>query len=210
METVLIADDHEIVRNGIRTMIEGISSQYRFIEASTCADVIKVLSQDRIEYAILDMFLADANIFSTIDVISRYSKLTNMLVYSQNAEKIYAKRLLAIGIRGFVSKQASMEELEKAVRDLLRGNTYLSPELRNLLLSPSPGEGTGNPLDSLSDRELEVVEYLAMGLGTKEIAQKMKLDITTVSTYRRRAYEKMKVENFVEMKDKFALYKMSY
>lgn len=191
-------------------MIEGISPQYRFIEASTCTDVIKVLSQDQVEYAVLDLFLADANIFSTVDVISKYSKLTNILIYSQNAEKIYAKRLLAIGIRGFVSKQASMEELEKAVRDLLRGQTYLSAELRGLLLSPSREEGTGNPLDSFSDRELEVVEYMAMGLGTKEIAQKMKLDITTISTYRRRAYAKLGVQNFVEMKDKFALYKMKY
>jgi len=210
METVLIADDHEIVRNGIRTMIEGISLQYRFIEVSTCADVIKVLSQNRIEYAILDMFLADANIFSTIDVISKYSKLTNILVYSQNAEKIYAKRLLEIGIRGFVSKQASMEELEKALEELLKGNLYLSPELRNLMVHSSPDEASTNPLDNLSDRELEVLEYLAMGLGTKEISQKMKLDITTVSTYRRRAYEKLQVQNFVEMKDKFALYKMKY
>lgn len=210
METVLIADDHEIVRNGIRTMIEGISLQYRFIEASTCADVIKVLSQNRIEYAILDMFLADANIFSTIDVISKYSKLTNILVYSQNAEKIYARRLLEIGIRGFVSKQASMEELEKALREFLNGHVYLSAELKSLLFLPSGDELASNPLDSLSDRELEVVEYLALGLGTKEISQKMKLDITTVSTYRRRAYEKLQVQNFVEMKEKFALYKMRY
>jgi DNA-binding NarL/FixJ family response regulator len=191
-------------------MIEGISPQYRFIEASTCTDVIKVLSQDQVEYAVLDLFLADASIFSTIDVISKYSKLTNILVYSQNAEKIYAKRLLQQGIRGFISKQSSMEELEKALREFLKGHVYLSAELRSLLLSPLQDETPANPLDSLSDRELEVVEYLAMGLGSKEIAQKMKLDITTVSTYRRRAYEKMQVQNFVEMKDKFALYKMKY
>lgn len=210
METVLIADDHEIVRSGIRTMIEGISPQYHFIEASTCADVINVLSQNPVQYAVLDMFLADGNIFSTIDLISKYSQQTNILVYSQNAEKIYARRLLEKGIRGFVSKQASMEELEKALEEFLKGNLYLSPELRNLMVYSSPDKASANPLGSLSDRELEVLEYLAAGLGAKEISQKMKLDITTVSTYRRRAYEKLQVQNFVEMKDKFALYKMKY
>lgn len=210
MEAVLIADDHEIVRSGIRTMIEGISRQYHFIEASTCTDVINVLSQKPVHYTILDMFLADGNIFSTIDLISKYSRQTNILVYSQNAEKIYARRLLEKGIRGFVSKQASMEELEKALRELLKGHTYLSAELKKMLLFPAGDEASSNPIDSLSDRELEVVEYLAMGLGAKEISQKMKLDITTVSTYRRRAFEKLQVQNFVEMKDKFALYKMKY
>lgn len=210
METILIADDHEIVRSGIRRMIEGISPQYHFIEASTCADVVNVLSQNPVQYAILDMFLADGNIFSTIDLISKYSQQTNILVYSQNAEKIYARRLLEKGIRGFVSKQASMDELEKALEELLKGQLYLSAELRNLMVYSSPDEASTNPLDSLSNRELEVLEYLAMGLGTKEISQKMKLDITTISTYRRRAYEKLQVQNFVEMKDKFALYKMKY
>lgn len=209
METVLIADDHEIVRDGIRSMIEDISSQYQFIEVATCADVINVLSQNTVQYTILDMFLADGNIFSAIDLISRFSQQTNILVYSQNAEKIYARRLLEKGIRGFVSKTASMAELEKALRELLKGNHYLSAELVNLLLHPKD-EGSSNPLDKLSDRELEVVEYLAMGFGAKEISQKMDLDITTVSTYRRRAYDKLQVKNFVEMKDKLNLYKMNY
>ncbi len=85
----------------------------------------------------------------------------------------------------------------------------MSTELVNLLLHPSKDEGSSNPLDKLSDRELEVVEYLAMGFGAKEISQKMDLDITTVSTYRRRAFDKLQVKNFVEMKDKLNLYKMN-
>ena len=127
---------------------------------------------------------------------------TVLIVYSQSSERIYARRLLAKGIRGFVSKQASMSELEKALQEFLKGNIYLSPALRELMVDPSGYESSANPLDSLSDRELEVLEYLDLGLGSKEISQKMKLDITTVSTYRRRAYEKLQVQNLVETREK--------
>jgi len=103
-----------------------------------------------------------------------------------------------------------MSELEKALQEFPKGNIYLSRGLRELMVDPSGYESSANPLDSLSDRELEVLEYLDLGLGSKEISQKMKLDITTVSSYRRRAYEKLQVQNLVEMREKLALYKMKY
>lgn len=208
METILIADDHEIVRRGIRMMIEGFPRKYNFIEAATCAEVLQAMSGKSIHYTILDMSFADGNIFSSIQLITEYSRQTNILVYSMNAEKIYAKRLIEKGIRGFVSKQASIQELENAIHNLLNGEIYLSPELKYGLLTQSTKDVLANPIDLLSDRELEVIEYVAIGLGSKEIARKMDLDITTVSTYRRRAFEKLNVENVVELNDKFLLYKM--
>lgn len=207
METILIGDDHEIVRRGVRMIIESFSRPYRFIEAATCTEVIQALSGQQVQYAILDMLLADGNIFSTLQEMSDY-KETGILVYSMNAEKIYARRLMQKGVRGFVSKQASMEELEIAIRHLLNGEIYLSPALKEAIFVPEKVDLMENPLDTLSDRELEVVEYIAIGLGAKEIAHKMNLDITTISTYRRRAFEKMEVQNVMELKDKFLLYKL--
>jgi DNA-binding NarL/FixJ family response regulator len=207
MENILIADDHEIVRSGIRMMMEGFPQKYHFIEASTCEDVIKIMSSQPVNYAILDMSLADGSVFSVIDLIAEHSRQTNILVYSMNAEKIYARRLIEKGVRGFVSKLASMEELENAIKLFLKGETYLSRELKNSLLQ-SPGKDLStNPIDTLSNRELEVVEYLATGMGPKEIGQKLNIDITTVSTFRRRAFEKLDVRNVVELKEKFLLYK---
>lgn len=207
METVLIADDHEIVRRGIRMLIESFSKKYHFIEASSCAAVAQILSREKIQYAILDMVLADGNILSVIQHIEASSQQTKILVYSMNAEKIYARRFLEKGVRGFLCKQNSIEELEKAIRSILNGQVYISDELKETLLNTTRTQLAQNPIDSLSDRELEVVEYLAIGMGTKEIAQKMNLDITTISTYRRRAFEKLDVQNTIELKDKFLLYK---
>lgn len=205
MQTVLIADDHEIVRRGLRMLIEGFSGKYQFIEATSCAEVAQILSTENIDYAVLDMVLTDGSILSVIQHIEACSHQTRILVYSMNEERIYARRLIEKGVHGFLCKQTSIEELEKAVRSIFKGGVYLSEELKgDLLRSPQTNL---NPIDALSDRELEVVEYIAVGMGTKEIAQKMNLDLTTISTYRRRAFEKLDVQNAMELKEKFLLYK---
>lgn len=207
MKNVLIADDHEIVRKGIRMLIEGFPQKYHYIEASTCKEVVDILANQEVDFAILDMFLADGSIFSAIQQIAQFSQRTTILVYSMNAEHIYAKRFIEKGVRGFVCKQSSIGELEKAIQVVFNGEIYLSPELKEALFNPARASLPQNPIDSLSDRELEVVEYMVMGMGTKEIAHIMKLDTTTVSTYRRRAFEKLDAQNTIELKDKFLLYK---
>jgi two-component system invasion response regulator UvrY len=208
METILIADDHEIVRRGTKMIIESFPQKYNFIEAATSAEVMRVLSSQPVDYAILDMVLEDGNVFASIQQMPEYCRQTKVLVYSMNAEKIYARRLIQKGVRGFVAKKASIEELTIAIRTLLNGEIYLSPDLKKTLFNSAKDDFPGNPIDLLSDRELEVVEYVTMGMGAKEIANKMNLDITTISTYRRRAFEKLDVDNMIELKDKFLLYKM--
>lgn len=208
METVLIADDHEIIRRGIRMIIESLPGPYQFIEATSCTEVMRAVTSQPVQYAILDMMLADGNLFSDTQLLTQYSDSINILVYSMNAENIYGKRLLQKGIKGFVCKKAGIEELESAIRIVLKGEIYLSPYLQKILFRPSRIDAFENPINSLSDRELEVVEYTIAGMGTKEIAQKMNLDTTTVSTYRKRALRKLDAQNIFELKDKFMQYKL--
>ena len=120
MKTILIADDHEIVRCGVRMIINSFPQKYHVIEASTCTQVIQTLSGQQVHHAILDMNLADGNLFSAVQTTA-YCHQTNILVYSMNAEKIYAPRLMQKGARGFVSKQAKIEELENAIRCVFNG-----------------------------------------------------------------------------------------
>jgi DNA-binding NarL/FixJ family response regulator len=207
METILIADDHEIVRRGTRMIIEEMPVKYNLIEVSTIAEATDILGRSQVDYAILDLFLEDGNIFSSLIQHPEYFTQTRIMVYSMNGEQIYGKRLLDKGVRGFINKKASIAELEIAIRSLLSDEIYLSASLKKLLFSP--GEKR-NPLDLLSDRELEVAEYVATGMGAKEIAGKLNLDITTVSTYRRRAFEKLDVQNNIELKEKFFVYKNPY
>lgn len=207
METILIADDHEIVRQAVRMMVDTLQGHYKILEAATCSEAITILSEQKVSFAILDMSYADGNIFSSDQQLSDYCKKTAILIYSMNDERIYGKRLLQKGVRGFVSKQASVHELKVAIDNLLKGEVYLSPWLKESFCMPEKTSQAKHPIEALSDRELEVAEYIMTGMGTKEIAWKMNLDITTISTYRRRAFEKLDVQNVIQLKDKFLFYK---
>jgi two-component system, NarL family, invasion response regulator UvrY len=209
METILIADDHEIIRVGIHSIIERSPGKYNVIEASTCREVMDLMGSRKIEYAVLDLALADGNLFSASYDLDIYTSKIRMLVYSMNSEDIYARRLLQKGVRGFVSKQAKLEELEEAIRSVLKGGIYASNNLLESLFAAPKINTMPNPIDHLSDRELEIVELLITGYGTKQIANRLNLDMTTVSTYRRRANEKLKVKNLMELKDVFFWYKKS-
>lgn len=208
MNTILIADDHELVRWGIRMKIEDFlrGKECTFLETSSCKETMQLLADRPVHFAVLDLSLADGNLFSGIDQIRISFPQTAILIYSMNSERIYAPRLMQKGVRGFISKQSSLEELGDALNCLLTGKVYVSQELKDQLFRPQASR-SDNPIDTLSDRELEVMEYMITGMGAKEIAGKMNLDITTISTYRRRAFEKLNVQNAIELKEKFLLYK---
>lgn len=208
IKNILIADDHEIVRNGIKMMIRSTGQTYSLFEAATCKDTLRILSSQAIDYIVLDLFLVDGSTFPIVDEIITHYPGTGILIYTMNSEKIYGRRLIQKGVRGFVCKQASISELEKAIRILLNGDFYISPELKADLSGNGSADTERNLIDALSDRELEVVEYLILGIGIKEISNQMNIDATTVSTYRRRACEKLKVTSNIELKDKFLLFKM--
>jgi two-component system invasion response regulator UvrY len=159
-----------------------------------------------VHYTILEILLADGNIFHT-QKISEFFQQTGILVYSMSPENIYARRLLQKGIRGYLSKQCDIEELEKAIGHLLRGEIYLSPWVKNAL-PMDPTSQPENPLDLLSRRELQVAEYLVAGLDVKVIARRMNLNHTTIGTYRKRTFRKLDVQNISELQDVLLLYKM--
>jgi two-component system, NarL family, invasion response regulator UvrY len=208
MQTVLIADDHEIVRHAVRMIIEALPGNFEFYEAGTCVEVTEILSKQKIQFAILDMALSDGDIFASDQQISNYCRKINILVYSMNAEKLYANRLLQMGVRGFVSKRSSVSELKIAISNLLDGEIYLSPSFKETLWNQGKAGRPNNPIETLSDREIQVAEYIIQGMGSKEISWKLSLDITTISTYRRRVFEKLDVQNVIQLKEKFHLYKI--
>jgi DNA-binding NarL/FixJ family response regulator len=207
METILIADDQEIVRSGVKMIIESFPEKYNIIEAATCTDVEQVLFDREIHFTVLDLFLADGNIFSAIHRFKHSSK-AGILVYSMSSEEIYGRRLLKKGVRGFISKRAPIAELEKAICCILKGEIYLSQAMKKDFLMPDRAELLANPIHLLSDRELEVAEYVAMGMSTGEIGHRMKLDPTTISTYRSRMFAKLHLSNSIELRDRFLFYKM--
>ncbi len=191
METILIADDHEIIRMGIHSIIKRFPGEYRIIEADSCAAVKQIFASQPVQYAILDIMLADGNLFLFPDIILDHCQQTSILVYSAIVEKLYAERLLRKGIRGYLCKQANLEELQEAIHAILKNEVYLSTGLKDILWK-SPGAYPADPVDKLSDRELAVAECIIAGYAVQEIALQLSLDISTISTFKRRLFKKWK------------------
>src|SRR5271154_3773960 len=140
MKSILIADDHEIVRRGIVALLDDLPVKYKIIEAADCSTVLSVLFKEHPEYLILDMNLADGNIFNNVQNIIEIYPDTRVLIYTMKSEKLYAIRLLKIGVKGFVSKESSINELKEAIQKFLNDDMYLSSQLKEqLFVSSQPG-----------------------------------------------------------------------
>lgn len=208
MKTILIADDHELIREGMRSIIEQSPKKYRIIEATSCAQVKHILSRQKVHYAILDMMFTDGNLFISPESALNFCKQTRILIYSANAERLYAKRLLQKGARGYLCKLASVEELQEAIQTVLQDQVYLSSAFKKMILKQA-GANSEDPIDTLTDRELAVAESIIAGIALGEIAEQLSLDASTISNYRRRLFKKMSVANAMELKDKFLWYRMN-
>ena len=208
METILVADEHELIRRSIRKIIEDFSRQYNFIEARTCTEVIQLLSSGQIQYVIFDPVLADGSIFSVGQTILDYTSLVPMFVFSAKPERIYATQLMRKGMRGYLCKDTSMNELEKAIRIFLLGEIYISAFLRKTLIQATQSEFLVDPIGALSGRELEVAQYMTSGMSTDRIARQLNIDATTAGTYRRRIFKKLDVDNVMELQEKMLVYKL--
>lgn len=206
METILIADKQVLVRQGIRRIIGEFPQQYVVIEATTGEAVRHLLSTQSVQYAIVDMVLADGHAFLTAIPLWQFGDRTGILVYSAKPERLYAPRLLQKGIRGYVGKRASLTDLQEAIETLLRQDIYISPQLRELQVNA--GHATGNPLHTLSPRELLVTEYIITGRTAADVARELAVDETTISTYRKRIFRKLDVTNILELREAYLWYKM--
>jgi DNA-binding NarL/FixJ family response regulator len=205
MKTLLIADDHDIVREGIKMIVKNIPDHIQILEAKSCENVMSLLRETPIQFAIFDMLLDDGNIFTYLpNIVSIYNHL-DILVYSMSNDEIYAKRMFMLGVKGYVSKQDSMGNLEVAIKKLLNGDSYISEKLMRELFMKNSEKCEKSTINELSNRELEVVEYLVLGMDTRQIGEKMNLDKTTILTYRKRAFVKLGVLDSNELKRKYTL-----
>ena len=197
----MIADDHAIIRTGVRYLLRLYCNQSNLAETDSCAGIVQQLSAQPFTHVILDMQLGDCNV---MDILGRirveYPQLA-ILIYSMSPIEIFGKRLIQMGILGFLSKQEKEEEVVKALQLFLLRRQYISPALQELLNREKQPEHIGaNPFDTLSERELAVLNYLLQGHRVKEISNKLDLKLSTVATYKARIFEKLGVSNKMDMK----------
>lgn len=205
---VLIADDHAIVRYGTSFVIKELVPTGTIQEANNFDQALKLLDTDRFDLMVLDINIPGGNNLQMIDVIKLRQPNLKILIFSGYDEQLYALRYLQAGADGYVVKQATDEELKMAIQTIQNNDKYISHTVRQGLLNGLSAKKTvsRNPLASLSNREMEIMQQLVIGVAVVEIGAALGLQISTVSTYKSRIFEKMKVNNVMELAEKVRLY----
>jgi two-component system invasion response regulator UvrY len=199
MKRVLLAEDHSIVIKGLKITFETEFSAYQLEIVRSSANLMKTLRNGDYAMAIIDLHLEDGDTLHLItDLVRIYPEL-KILVFSGNPEELYAQKLYNTGVRGYLSKQSSDEEVVDAIRQILNGKTYLSENFKEIITSRRYSSTVENPFDKLSQRETEVLVLLITGKKTSEICQELNLQPSTVATYKMKIFTKLNVKNVIEL-----------
>jgi len=194
--SVLLADDHLIVRIGLKNVIGRIDPAIRVDEVTSAESVISKLNSRNYHLLILDINMRHAEPFSLVTSIRRQFPALRVLIFTTTNELIFATRFLRLGVSGYLLKQSGEAETLTALTSLLSGKIYISDSLSRLMAGQSIGIKP-NPFESLTNREFEVVLQLLKGNSTAVIARELHMNKSTVGTHKNRIMRKLKVSTLV-------------
>ena len=205
MIKVLIADDHSIVRAGLRRIVEESGDMEVIAEAADGKGALLQVQKELPDVAVIDISMPGLDgLEVTTQLHSAYPKLP-VIILTMHEEEQYVIRAIEAGAMGYITKRSAPEQLVNAIRKVHVGSRYLSAEATDLLaLRVARGSQGQSPLDSLSTRELQVLRRLAMGHTNREIASAYGISIKTVDTYRFRLLKKLNLRNNAEL-SRFAI-----
>jgi two-component system, NarL family, invasion response regulator UvrY len=196
---VLIADDHAVVRRGLRQILEGAPGVTVAGEASTAPEVLALVEERRWDVVVLDLSLPGASGLDLLAEIKRRRPELPVLILTVHSEAQYAVRALRAGASGYLTKESAPEQLVEAVAKIDRGGKYVSAALAERLAFSLEKGADKAPHELLSDREYEVLRLLASGKTVSEVAEGLGLSVKTISTYRTRILDKMDMRTNAEL-----------
>jgi DNA-binding NarL/FixJ family response regulator len=199
MKKVLLVDDHQIVRQGLKNLIELERDLEVAGEASSGIEALGLIRKNKYDIVVLDISMPDKNGVDTLHDLRHIAPDLPVLVLSGYAEEQYALNLMRSGCKGYLSKDADSEEIVKAVRNIANGKKYISSTLAELLTNELSHPSEKQLHEMLSEREFQVFIKLAGGLSPTKIADELIISIKTVSTYRTRILEKMALNSNADL-----------
>jgi len=191
---VLIVDDHPIVRQGLRRVMEGEEDLVVCGEAETARDARIAIKELNPDVVIVDISLRQSDGIELVREVRAHLPLLPILVLSMHDEAIYAERMLSAGANGYIMKQAASEQFLVSLRRVLDGGIYVSEAVGNSMIQKFAAGGTylsTNPIDRLSNRELQILHMIGKGMSTRESALSLNLSIKTVESHRQRIKRKL-------------------
>lgn len=199
---ILVVDDHPVFRHGIASLIGNEPDLTVCGEAANSPSALEAMRRLKPDAALIDISMPGANGIELIKLMKAEQPRLPLLILSIHDESLYALRALRAGASGYVMKAEALDFVLTALRKVLTGEVYVSPRFSERLIFKAVHSlegGMGSPVDKLSDRELEVLQLLGRGFGTREVASELNLSIKTVETHRAHIKEKLGFKDAGEM-----------
>jgi two-component system invasion response regulator UvrY len=201
MKKFLLADDHVVVRSGLKTVLSEAFDSTEIHEAHDGESTKEMLGNHFYDLVVLDIQMPQTNAQELLKFIHDHYPLTKVLIYSMSAENIYAKRFLKEGASGYVSKEAPLDEIKKAITMILNGRKYISDAMLDKLANDTLSGRHANPFDRLSPKEFEIASLLLSGKTLSEISESLNIHTSTAGTHKARLFEKLEVSNLLELSE---------
>ncbi len=199
MRKILIADDHSVVRKGLKQILLEAFPSASVAEVGDAEDLLKKVMAQEWDVVISDISMPGRSGLEVLQQIRQNHPRLPVLILSVHPEDQYAIRVLKAGASGYLNKDSAPEELVKAVNRVLLGKKYITPTIAEKLATALDQDADRNPHEYLSDREFEVLKLLAAGKSVSDIAEQLSLSVTTVSTYRARIMNKMNMKTNADL-----------
>jgi DNA-binding NarL/FixJ family response regulator len=191
--SVVLADDHPIVLNGLRNLIQAESDLDLLGEASAGLAALRLIREKQPDVAVLDISMPELNGIALSRRLAQEMPSVRVLVLTLHEDRAYLKQALEAGVRGYVLKRSAAENLVQAIRAIVMGGLYVDPAIANRMFDDHPKRGgrlSGSEPD-LTDREAEVLKLVALGFTNKEIARRLDVGVKSIETYKARGSEKL-------------------
>jgi len=198
---IILADDHELVRSGLKTLISGHQGLVVVGEARNGHELVELLNRSYCDLVILDLSMPELNGFKTLALLKRHSAKTKILILSMHSSLSYLKETVRRGADGYILKEDAFERLVWAIEEIRAGRRAFSPTVSTLAIEPTSEE---HSVEILSRRQREVLKFVSQGLTSKHIGDKMCISPRTVESHRSKIMETLSIPNYAGL-IKFAL-----
>lgn len=196
---ILIADDHPVVRRGLKQIL---ADEYKVLtvgEAQNAQEALRLIGAQNWDIVVLDISMPDKSGLDVLKELKQLRPKLPVLILTSYPEEQYAIRVLKAGAQGYMTKESAPEHLIAAIRKVTRGGRYISPGLAEMLAITLSDEKGKPPHENLSDREYQVLCMMACGKTVSRIGEELALSVKTISTYRARILEKMQLKTSAEL-----------
>lgn len=204
---ILVADDHGIVRMGLIQVIKQLKPNAILSEVEDYNSLYELTAKNKFDLAIIDVNMPNGTVQEAIEIIKIKQPGIKILIFSSQDEQLYAIRYLKMGADGFLHKLSSQEEIDKALNAMVTRGKYISDDVKDAMIFDSlNNHKKSSPVETLSNRELQVATKLCEGIPLKEVSNQLNLHTSTISTYKNRVFEKLNIDSIPELIEILRLY----